>query len=323
MARPRVFISSTFFDLRQVRDDIGRFIRELGYEPVLFERGDVPYGSKDGLDEYCYREIERCDILVSIVGGRYGSIAPNSTYSVSQRELRNAIERGKQVYVFVEKGVHAEFQTYKVNKGIEGIRYFHVDDVRVYEFLEEVYALPHNNPVFVFSTATDITTILKEQWAGLFQRLLQEEAIRPQADLLTDLRNTVVALQQTVQLLKQNGDSDAMLLLEHPAYARVRSLLRTSIRTVFLNVDELDKLLRACHYSPVDEQAWDQPNVREWYKDLPGNKYALFKVSNQLFDESGRLRLISQQDWSDGWITREVRDKDQDVQPPDDDDIPF
>ena len=29
MARPRVFVSSTFYDLKQVRSDLDRFIREI------------------------------------------------------------------------------------------------------------------------------------------------------------------------------------------------------------------------------------------------------------------------------------------------------
>lgn len=44
MAKPRVFISSTFYDLRQVRQDLDQFIMSLGYEPIRNEEGDIPYG---------------------------------------------------------------------------------------------------------------------------------------------------------------------------------------------------------------------------------------------------------------------------------------
>jgi hypothetical protein len=50
MAKPRIFVSSTFYDLRYVRNDIERFIRDLGYEAVLNERGQVPYGKHESLD---------------------------------------------------------------------------------------------------------------------------------------------------------------------------------------------------------------------------------------------------------------------------------
>jgi hypothetical protein len=42
MARPRVFISSTFYDLKQVRSALEIFIKNIGYDPVLHERGAVP-----------------------------------------------------------------------------------------------------------------------------------------------------------------------------------------------------------------------------------------------------------------------------------------
>ena len=47
MARPRVFISSTFYDLKQVRSDLERFVKDMGYDPVRHERGHIPYGSKE------------------------------------------------------------------------------------------------------------------------------------------------------------------------------------------------------------------------------------------------------------------------------------
>ena len=68
MARPKVFISSTFYDLKQIRNDLDVFIKDMGYDPVLNERGNIPYGSTEKLEDYCYKEIDQVDILVSIIG---------------------------------------------------------------------------------------------------------------------------------------------------------------------------------------------------------------------------------------------------------------
>jgi hypothetical protein len=73
MAKPRVFISSTFYDLKQVREDLERFIREIGYEPVRNETGVIPYGKEVSPEKHAYREVELSDIIVSIIGGRFGS----------------------------------------------------------------------------------------------------------------------------------------------------------------------------------------------------------------------------------------------------------
>lgn len=308
MARPRVFISSTFFDLRQVREDVSRFIKDLGYEAVLFEKGEVPYGSKNPLEQYCYKEIGLCDILISIVGGRYGSPSTNPPYSISQRELKHALQRGKQVYIFVEKGVHSEFQIYKANKDVKGLRYQFVDNPRVYEFLEEVWALPFNNPIFQFESSSDIIHVLRDQWAGLFQRLLQEESNRPQAEVLTDLKSTVATLQQAVALLNRNSVLEEVAVLEHPAFARVRSLLRLPYRVIFLNLREFERLVEAAGFKPVPADAWDEPTRKEWVRDTGLTSYELLMVCESVFEESGKLCSLILGEWDDDWILIEARE---------------
>ena len=59
MAKPRVFISSTFYDLKQIRLELDKFIEGLGYEPVRNEVGDIPYGKDEELQSYCYKEISK------------------------------------------------------------------------------------------------------------------------------------------------------------------------------------------------------------------------------------------------------------------------
>jgi hypothetical protein len=140
MARPRVFVSSTYFDLKSVRADLEHFIREQGFDPVLHERGSVPYGNTEALERYCYKEIETCDILVSIIGGRFGSKSADSENSISQTELRVALELSKQVYVFIERDVYHEFRTFERNR--EGkIKWVAVDNSKIYEFISDVYSL--------------------------------------------------------------------------------------------------------------------------------------------------------------------------------------
>ena len=39
MARPRVFVSSPYYDLKHIRSSLDSFIDRLGYEPVLSEKG--------------------------------------------------------------------------------------------------------------------------------------------------------------------------------------------------------------------------------------------------------------------------------------------
>ena len=41
MAKPRIFVSSTCYDLKEIRSQIREFIIDYGYEPILSEFGDI------------------------------------------------------------------------------------------------------------------------------------------------------------------------------------------------------------------------------------------------------------------------------------------
>ena len=196
MAKPRVFISSTYFDLKNVRADLERFVKSQGYDPILNERGQIAYGNKEKLEEYCYKEIQISDILISIVGGRYGSQSKIENHSISNAELKIALE-------------HNEYRTYERNKEIEGISYASVDDTRIFNFIEEIQSLPINNTIASFETSSDITDYLREQWAGLFQRLLSEHSKQKELIAINEIKSTAKTLNQLVSYLieeRKNGD---------------------------------------------------------------------------------------------------------------------
>lgn len=331
MARPRVFVSSTFYDLKQIRADLERFIKEMGYDPVLHERGSVPYGSKDKLEEYCYREIRQVELLVSIVGSRFGSQSDHQPYSISQQELKTAYELGVQVFIFVEAAVLGEYQTYLKNKDVTeaAFNYAHVDDVRVYRFLEEIHGLPNNNQITPFGSVQDIVTFLREQWAGLFQRFLQNEERQREVQILKDLQANMQTLNQLVTYLteeKQHSDEAIREILRsnHPAFAQLRKLLSVNYRVYFTSRAELSQWLRARDYVPVPPESWDDSNVEEWIYNK-SNPSRILRISDIVFDDDGNLIIYTTQQWNNNWISLE----DLMPEPPEpepevtDDDIPF
>lgn len=328
MAKPRIFISSTFYDLRYVREIIERFLNELGYEPVLFERGAVPYGNDKALEEYCYKEIQTCDVLVSIVGGRYGTTSSDFNYSITQKEIRQAYNLGKQIYIFVDKNVRAEFGTYKINKGNDTIKFKHVDNPKVYEFIEELESLPKNNTIFEFNSPQEIVLLLKEQFAGLFQRLLQQETEKVQMDIVDTLRNTVKTLQGILSAQVERMDSNNevinnIILVNHPLLYKIKDLLKINYRIVFSNLDELDNLLVSFEFY---KRSSNEPIFFTWIKKSvdPFNGFLdeeiTLKISTDVFDENGKLKLDL--DWDDSYMTLERKSYSHSINI-DDDDLPF
>lgn len=97
MSKPRVFVSSTYYDLKYVRERIECFIKAYCLEPILFESDEVFFNPNIKLDESCYKEVENCHIMLLIVGGRYGSFATDQRdkyeenfISITQKEYETA-----------------------------------------------------------------------------------------------------------------------------------------------------------------------------------------------------------------------------------------
>jgi hypothetical protein len=210
MAKPRVFISSTFYDLRHIRTDIERFVTELGYEPVRNETGDIPYGMKENLEEYCYKEVKEVDILVGIIGNRFGSNSKDNQHSITQLEITTAYKEGKQVYLFVDRSVFSEYQTYLLNKGTQ-TKYSFVDNIKIFEFIEEIYAIKAGIIISSFENVSEITTYLKLQWAGLFRDLLRQSS---ESQKLLKLESKIDDLEIITETLKSYIEKSLPSLLE-------------------------------------------------------------------------------------------------------------
>ena len=97
MATPRVFVSSTYYDLKHVRNDVSDFIKSLGYTPVMHDKGGVAYTQTDTLENSCYSELATCDIVVCIIGNHFGTQSSSSNFSITMEEVRTAI-KNKSLY---------------------------------------------------------------------------------------------------------------------------------------------------------------------------------------------------------------------------------
>ncbi|HEY5027130.1 MAG TPA: DUF4062 domain-containing protein, partial [Candidatus Angelobacter sp.] len=210
MAKPRVFVSSTFYDLKHVRSSLDLFIESLGFEPVLSEKGDIAFTPDSPLDESCYREAANADIFVLIIGGRYGTEVsgkqktPNRAFferyeSITKKEYESAIARDIPVYVLVENNVYSEYQTYLRNKDNKDVTYAHVDSANVFRLIEDILSRPRNNPTHTFERFADIEAWLREQWSGFFRELLQKQSQQQQLSALGAQVSELRAINETLR----------------------------------------------------------------------------------------------------------------------------
>src|SRR5882757_1392045 len=103
---PKVFLSSTCYDLRQVREDIETAVTGLGLCPLRSEAESFPIDPTLTTVENCQKVVrESADILVLVIGGRYGSVDSGSGKSITNLEYLAAKTKGIPVYAFVDQQV--------------------------------------------------------------------------------------------------------------------------------------------------------------------------------------------------------------------------
>jgi len=102
--RWRVFVSSTSLHLDGFRNAARELIANFRYaglecfEPVMME----DFGARDGqAREVCANAVLGCDILVGIIGIRYGSHPPDDPVSYTELEYQAAVEHGLSRLMFV------------------------------------------------------------------------------------------------------------------------------------------------------------------------------------------------------------------------------
>ena len=94
----KVYVSSTFRDLRVCRQSVAEAVRLLGHQDVAMEH----YGAEPRPAlEKCLRDVERSDVYVGMFGRRYGWVPPGSTQSITEQEYRQAVRSEKDTLVFL------------------------------------------------------------------------------------------------------------------------------------------------------------------------------------------------------------------------------
>ena len=180
MASPTVMVSSTFYDLKQIRSDLRQFIEErLGYKALLSEHHSFPIDPDVDTIENCKRRVEQdADILVLIIGGRYGYVDAQTAKSVTNIEYLTARIKGVPVYAYVDKQVLAALPLWQDNP--EGNFSRVVDNTAVFGFVDQVM---NTDRIWTigFERAQEITDSLLTQFGyiqleGLKRRLKVQQS---------------------------------------------------------------------------------------------------------------------------------------------------
>ena len=217
---PRIFVSSTYYDLKHVRERLEKFIESYGFEPILFESDKVTYQHGKEIDQSAYFEVGLCHMMVLIIGGRYGSPSSQAKLdeerkqydedyiSITRKEFETACQKNIPILIFIDKNVYSEHQTYKENqeffdnlyfhpsKDSKKFKFAHVDHVNIFKFIDVVRI----KPIKTFEKIDEIETYIKLQLSGMFYLYL--ESLKKQSednkilDTISELNNVTLRMNE-------------------------------------------------------------------------------------------------------------------------------
>ncbi|RYY80255.1 MAG: DUF4062 domain-containing protein [Moraxellaceae bacterium] len=280
MAGLKIFVSSTCYDLAVIRTQLRSFIQNLGHEPIMSDYNDFLYHHKNHTHTSCVDEVATVDIVILIIGSRFGGDAVQETfneidferlmlenpkvddlksverYSVTQLEILKAVEANIPIFTFVDNSVWHDHELYSKNKHqpavLEKIVFPSIEKQEtakyIFQFIDFVRKRSKNNAIFPFARVQEIEDILRKHWSNLFQRLLNEDRTRmiqsKRIDDLTEkfdeLRTSIVNALMSDQ---QRKIADAIV-----HYKDLVNFVRS------MGVSKLDELLKS--------------NVNDWYQLL-------------------------------------------------------
>jgi len=163
---PVVFVSSTCYDLKQVREDLKDFFEtSYGFQVMLSEFDSFPIDPCIGTFENCLNNVDKsADIFILIVGTRYGYVMENGK-SITNLEYLHAKAKGIPVFVFVDKQLHNYLKIWKANRA--GDFSSVVDNPQIFEFVSEIYD-ESKQWIYTYESMRDITITMKHQLSLIF-----------------------------------------------------------------------------------------------------------------------------------------------------------
>ncbi|ATC35441.1 DUF4062 domain-containing protein [Elizabethkingia anophelis] len=272
-----IFVSSTCYDLSQLRANLSDFINTCGHNPVLSEYNNFPISTELNTIENCLKNVkENADIFVLVVGSRYGSTIETGK-SITNIEFLTAKQKGIPIFCFIDKSILSILNVWKNNRDADFSNI--VDNTKIFEFIYEIRT-KENLWVFPFEQSRDIIDTLKIQLSNLFKDSLKVK------NILDKNIDDFFKLNLTERCLK--------ILIERNNYFEIEFLYQTFMdelkKKEFLKNDiEYSILIEPKHFiSDLNELANWGVNRLNSLNSIINNLANLFPILSKFIGDHGQ-----------------------------------
>jgi hypothetical protein len=165
----KIFISSTCFDLLDLRAEIKEFIYSIGLTPILSDHSDtdfITFQDKNSI-QTCLINLANSKVVVVILSQRYGpSLQPAgfTDHSATHLEYLEAVKSKIKTIVFVRDRLEADFLAYKKSGNAKVLQWIKEKDIKLFDIIEQHKKLANddrNNWYWTFKNSIDLKQRLK------------------------------------------------------------------------------------------------------------------------------------------------------------------
>ncbi|PPD50219.1 MAG: hypothetical protein CTY16_02095 [Methylobacter sp.] len=271
--RLQVFVSSTYTDLIDERQAAVEAILSHGHIPAgmeLFTSGDE--SQMDVIKQW----IEDSDVYLLILGGRYGSIEPNSGKSYTHLEYEYALELGKPYFACVVNGA-AQERRVKLH-GIEVTETENPKELKAFRQLVDSKIRKE------WEDIKDIKIIVGETLGAFARR--DDLAGWVRADQVTV--NPAVA-EEMARLSKENEQLRSQIANANPAEELINGLSFAEIKANFKDKQRVFEILDDIQH-PYQR---DEIGIGLGGECLRLHQLGMIKIESQCIDENEQNPLFS------------------------------
>ncbi|MEO8427764.1 MAG: DUF4062 domain-containing protein [Verrucomicrobiota bacterium] len=179
----RVFISSTCYDLIDLRAELDVFFREAGVTPILSDSLTSEFKVKPDRNSIntCLANVRSCNAFVIVLSNRYGPSLAKAGFddvSATQLEYREAVHRNLPIHMYVRDRLNGEYDTWRNNRENPKLKLAWCKDRKdwkIFHLLEEHQRLAQdkvqNNWHWSFRNSVEFKQRLAEDFKETFDRV--------------------------------------------------------------------------------------------------------------------------------------------------------
>lgn len=136
----KIFLSSTCYDLKDLRAEVEAFLINKGHELLLSDRENFPVTLDVHRHDVCINNVSKCDLLILVVDSRFGApYYKNNDISITWAEFNAALNAGKKIMPFVRREIFNERRTCNHNLKLgNNFSPAFAEDIRVFKLIDEI-----------------------------------------------------------------------------------------------------------------------------------------------------------------------------------------